>query len=670
MYYVNVSTRSGPRPDAPPVLTAWETLAAVLLAVVFAAGTIVLASAYLASWVAGRGGFRAGLSDAAVAIAHLPSTPGDPRAAWGQHATALPGPVPYYVCLAAVAGAAAGLAAAGVKLWRSVRGPCQPLGVDPHAGMGNARRLRRLRVRGTTPGRLTLGRVDGRLVAAEAQASLAVVGPSGCGKSAGFAIPALLEWDGPVIATSVKTDLLTASLERRCQLGDVWIYDPARTAPAHPSAQWSPVAACGTWAGAMRTAAWLCDAAKARLDSVADGDYWYTQARKALAPHLYAAALAGHTMRDVVRWVDAQAHEPIRTVLRHRGGVDAEVDQRLASVDAEEERRRLEPRTRAEVLDAVRQVLRADPTRRGELAEEKVSSWPLQMQRQLDDRVAAEVEAKVRRIFEAAVVEAAQSSGDLDALVAAESLWAHEERLRGSIYGTVQNVLLTWADPMVAAVGQRCDIDVDGWLSGANTIYVVATVDEQERLRPVFTVLVQQLVRRAYEVANLNGGTLPLPCLVLLDEAGNIAPLKDLPGYASTARSHGISLVTVWQDLAQIRAIYGNRAPTVLNNHRAKIFGTGISDADTLEYVSRLVGDAGFVERNFSSDVAGGGRRSVSEHTAFRRAAPVDALRRVGADRAVLVYGSELPALLRLRPWFEERALKRLAGKGSVEGNG
>ena len=36
----------------------------------------------------------------------------------------------------------------------------------------------------------------------------------------------------------------------------------------------------------------------------------------------------------------------------------------------------------------------------------------------------------------------------------------------------------------------------------------------------------------------------------MLDEAGNIAPLRDLPGYASTARSHGISLVTVWQDLA------------------------------------------------------------------------------------------------------------------------
>ncbi|HVM02317.1 MAG TPA: type IV secretory system conjugative DNA transfer family protein [Acidimicrobiales bacterium] len=662
-----MSTPNRPRPDVPPVLGAWEAVAGVALASVLAGAAVVLAAARLAAWLSGTGPLRAGLAEAAVAAARLPATPADPAAAWGEHAGALPGPVPYYGCLAATVAAAAAAAAGVVALWRRAAAGRHPLGVDPHAGLATGRRLRSLVVRRPSPRRLTLGRVDGRLVAAEPQASVAVVGPSGCGKSVGFAVPALLEWDGPVIATSVKTDLLAATVEHRCRLGDVWIYDPAGADPHHPSAQWSPVAGCTTWAGAMRAAAWLCDAAKARLDSVSDGDYWYTAARKALAPHLYAAALGGHAMRDVVRWIDTQAREPIRSLLRRCGGVDDEVDRRLADVDAAEERRRLVPGTRAEVLDAVRQVLRADPSRRGDLADERVSTWPLAMQRQLDERVAAEVEAKVRRAIESSVVEEAQSAGDLDALVAAESLWAHEERLRGSVYGTVQNVLLTWSDPMVAAVGRRCDIDLDAWLSGPNTIYVVATPDEQERLRPVFTVLVQQVVRRAYEVANLHGGTLPIPALVLLDEAGNIAPLKDLPAYASTARSHGISLVTVWQDLAQIRALYGHRAPTVLNNHRAKIFGTGISDADTLEYVSRLVGDAGFVERNFSSDLTGGGRRSVSEHTAYRRAAPAHALRRVGPDRAVLVYGSELPALLRLRPWFADRALRRLAGKAPDE---
>jgi type IV secretory pathway TraG/TraD family ATPase VirD4 len=120
-------------------------------------------------------------------------------------------------------------------------------------------------------------------------------------------------------------------------------------------------------------------------------------------------------------------------------------------------------------------------------------------------------------------------------------------------------------------------------------------------------------------------------------------------------------MVTVWRDLARIRAIYSHQTPTVLNNHRAKIFGNGIADGDTLDYVSRLVGDHGYTERNFSSDVAGGPRRSVSEHTTCRRALPLDVIRRMPENQALLLYGSELPAHLHLRPWYRDRRLKALA---------
>jgi type IV secretory pathway TraG/TraD family ATPase VirD4 len=258
-----------------------------------------------------------------------------------------------------------------------------------------------------------------------------------------------------------------------------------------------------------------------------------------------------------------------------------------------------------------------------------------------------------------------------DALVAAQSLWGKESRLRGSVFATVENVVAGYADPQVAQAADENDqsIDLSQWLDGDNTIFVVATAHEQARLRPVLTVLVQQAVRAAYERANTHEGTLPRPCLVLLDEAGNIAPLRDLPTFASTARSHGITLVTIWQDLSQLRAIYGDRARTVLNNHRAKLFGAGIADDATLEYISRLVGDERRTELNVSGDLHGP-RRSVSEHTTYRRAAPLDALRRLPRDEAILLYGNLAPIHLRLRPWYQagRRQLRRLsvASRGSV----
>jgi type IV secretory pathway TraG/TraD family ATPase VirD4 len=200
------------------------------------------------------------------------------------------------------------------------------------------------------------------------------------------------------------------------------------------------------------------------------------------------------------------------------------------------------------------------------------------------------------------------------------------------------------------------------WLQGDNTIYVVAAPFEQDRLRPVLTVLMQQALRAAYDEANRNGGRLREPCLVMLDEAGNITPLRDLPGYVSTARSHRITMVTVWQDIAQITALYGDRAQTVLNNHRAKLFGSGIADGGTLEYVSRLVGDEGRTERSIATDLHGG-RRSVSEHKTYRRAAPADVIRRLPDNEALLLYGSLLPAHVHLRPWFREHSLRECADR-------
>ena len=65
------------------------------------------------------------------------------------------------------------------------------------------------------PGRLILGRAEGRLVAAEPRQSAIVVGPTQTGKTTGFAIPAILEWQGPVVATSIKTDLLRETIAAR-----------------------------------------------------------------------------------------------------------------------------------------------------------------------------------------------------------------------------------------------------------------------------------------------------------------------------------------------------------------------------------------------------------------------------------------------------------------------
>lgn len=553
--------------DAP--LADHNRLLLAAAGIITCGAAVVWSAAVLAALASGHSPASITFTDAAAAMLRLPAHLAAPADAWPPNAgRVLPGAAAYWAALAVTAAAATMAARGAWAVWRKRTG--HALGIRPDAGFARLRDVAALRVPRPTAGRLTIGTVGRRaLVAGEPDASLAVVGPTGCGKTAGFAIPALLEWSGPVLATSVKTDLLDRTVAQRRHAGTVWVYDPTG-ATGQPSAAWSPLDACTTWQHAQRTAAAMCEAARGERDGVGDAEYWYTQARKALAPHLFAAA-GNKTIADVVRWIDTQE--------------DTEPDELL--------------------------MRRPTP--------ERTAAW--------------------------------------HSLLALRN---KEARVRSSICATVENVLAAYADPGVqraSAVGER--VTFDDWLDGDNTIYLIAPSHEQQRLRPVLTVLAQHAVRHAFERANANGGRLAQPCLLLLDEAGNTAALPDLPAYAATARSHGVTLVTIWQDIAQITALYGRRAHTVLNNHRAKLFGRGIADGDTLDYLSRLIGETRATTRQHTTDPHG--RTSTSEHHQYRRAAGLDALRRLPANTGVLLYGAELPTPVRLRPWFDDPALTERA---------
>jgi len=141
-----------------------------------------------------------------------------------------------------------------------------------------------------------------------------------------------------------------------------------------------------------------------------------------------------------------------------------------------------------------------------------------------------------------------------------------EERQRSSVYATVESVLV--ASPSPAPSGPRVPaIDVVRLLEGNNTLYLCAPAHDQRRLRSLFSALTKQVLETA-SARRPDAGSPRPALLVVLDEAANITPLAELDSLAATCAGHGIQLVTVWQDLSQISARYGPRAPTVLNNHR------------------------------------------------------------------------------------------------------
>jgi len=163
-------------------------------------------------------------------------------------------------------------------------------------------------------GRLVLGRDRGRLLYAERRHALVAFGPPQSGKSAGLAIPALLEWSGPAVASSIKTDLLAATLKRRGELGDALIFDPFGLSGL-PSHTWSPLRAATTWDGALEVAWRLAAAGELDQRGVEGGDFWAIAAEQRLAPLLYVAARTGAGIEQVVAWTYGQGGRELELAL-------------------------------------------------------------------------------------------------------------------------------------------------------------------------------------------------------------------------------------------------------------------------------------------------------------------------------------------------------------------
>jgi type IV secretion system protein VirD4 len=543
---------------------------AVLLAIGTAVGVCGLIWLWggLAGVLFGNGWPRIGGGELFGVLVRLPARVTNPARAWPAEVRGrLPGPAGFYAALGLIA------LGASVPLRLGARGL---RGHHTGARWAARRELRPLR-HGARSGRLTLGSHGGRVLHAEARHALVAFGPPQSGKSAGLAVPALLEWQGPAVASSIKTDLLSSTIHRRRQLGRVYVFDPFELAGGG-SSTWSPLHAAKSWDGALEVAWRLAAAAELDQRGVEGGDFWAIAAEQRLAPLLYAAAMTDAGMGAVVRWAYGQgARELDRSLMELTGsaGDEAELNGAHAAYDA---------------------------------------------------------------------VRAFESQAD---------------RTRSSIEATAQALLRAYRFERVQRSARSSQIEADHLLDSQATLYLIGDAKASKLLRPIFLALLAEIVDRAYERASRAGGQLELPLLLCLDEAGNVAPLPNLGEVASTAPSHNIQLVSIFHDIQQARSRYGRQAETVINSHRARMLLPGVADLDTLRYFAGLAGEEEARERSYTTG-AGGTTRSSA-----RRRRPLiapEALRQLPEGSALLLYGRLPPTELRLRMWFADRRLRRLAG--------
>lgn len=601
-----------PQTDADPAgpILALLALAATMLAIVWA-------GAQLAALAVHRTPLGAvDLTSVLRFAARLPRHLGDPASAWppGPWTSRLTGPLPFWTCTLALVGLGGVLFVVTYRVFGSRREVGQyreaRFGAPAWPRQATRSDLAPLLVRGPTPGRTILGRSHRRLIATEDRSApkaritartgdrggVLIVGPARSGKTV-IAIGAILEHDwGPVIASSVKTDLLAATIRRRTQLGAVAIYDPLNTTADafHKGATlvgWSPLHSAGTANAAQQVASQLLDAAP--IDSsVRNNDFWANHAHRLAWVTLYAAALNGASMRDVVLWTSNGYNRKDTT-----GGT-----------------------------------------------------------------------LKIRSILTAAAQRPDDQRDATLALSIIDGLIAVADETRSGIYASTQTLFAPWEDSRVVANSQLDTTVTLDWLyddltnpgKGRNTLFVCMPEHPKDaaRFAVIFGGLISALTDAAYAKRNQTNQALP-NLLLVLDEAGNTAA-SWLPQISTTCASVGITLMTIWQSLAQIQHRYRDEAPTLFTNHLTKIFFGGISDGHSGTIASNLTGSnevrtiARSIDRGATT-----GRNSESLSAAPAALVPPELLRQIQPGDALCIHGTLQPIHLHTRRYWQDRGLRR-----------
>jgi type IV secretory pathway TraG/TraD family ATPase VirD4 len=131
--------------------------------------------------------------------------------------------------------------------------------------------------------------------------ALLVVGPTQGGKTSSLVVPAILHWSGPVVVTSVKSDVVAATRPWRDTLGHTQRLEPG----ADDGLTWDPLEGVTSLRQALRVAQSMT-----REASRSEAEFWNSLAVKLVAGLLVAAQRRGRSIFDVAlavegrRWSD------------------------------------------------------------------------------------------------------------------------------------------------------------------------------------------------------------------------------------------------------------------------------------------------------------------------------------------------------------------------------
>ncbi|MFD0315657.1 type IV secretory system conjugative DNA transfer family protein [Streptomyces flavalbus] len=255
---------------------------------------------------------------------------------------------------------------------------------------------------------------------------------------------------------------------------------------------------------------------------------------------------------------------------------------------------------------------------------------------------------------------------------------AMAEQLQGTVRGAVEtrDGIYETARQCVACL---LDPEIVAWVTpdprlpqfkpaehvlGKDTLYLLSK-DGGGSAAGVIAGLADATMRAGVVAAERMGGRLDPPMTAVLDEAANVCRISDLPDLYSHFGSRGINVVTLLQSYRQGSRVWGEAGMDALwSAATIKLLGAGLDDADFVEKISKLVGNADVRTPSVSR-----GKEGVSRSYSYRLdpVLPADRIRALPKGTALLLATGVRPALIQLRPWYKEPGAAAISAAAKAE---
>ena len=239
---------------------------------------------------------------------------------------------------------------------------------------------------------------------------------------------------------------------------------------------------------------------------------------------------------------------------------------------------------------------------------------------------------------------------------AASSLIGMSDRELSGILSTVRKNIAFLASPPMARIfdGGTRSPDLLRWKHGGQSIYLclpAARLHQHFRLFRLFINCLLGAIEKDRAVPST-------PALMILDEMHVLGKMEALEKAAGLVAGFGVRIWSIWQDLTQLKSIYGERWETFLGN--ASVFQTfGLNDLSSLKYVSDRLGQSSVMQISqgeIGTDQAAGG---FSGQSTSIQTSPLLTPEEIAyffsrqSGNQLIIYPGADPIFLQRLPYFE-----------------